>query len=248
MEANNEMNQKNVYLLLGISFVTQATTSLAGGLIGVGPFTATENMTETMNSVVSNLNGVYAGILLQIITAMVIIVLGAALYEAGSRANKTAAIIAMGFYFAEAIITFIDQILIFAITEVSRQYANSGDAALIGITKLLFASKDFTGSIAMIPFGLGALLFYGLILKANIIPKWLGFWGLITVPFILVGWILEAFGISVPFALYIPYMPWEWVAGIYILAKRKSLIINRQSYYSLTPYAVRYRSLYVKTK
>ena len=53
---------------------------------------------------------------------------------------------------------------------------------------------------------------------ANIIPKWLAMWGLITVPFILVGWSLEAFGATVPFALYIPYVPWEWVAGIYILA------------------------------
>jgi hypothetical protein len=56
-------------------------------------------------------------------------------------------------------------------------------------------------------------------MKANVIPKWLGLWGLITVPFILIGWSLEAFGVSVPFALYIPYVPWEWVAGIFILVK-----------------------------
>jgi hypothetical protein len=34
-----------------------------------------------------------------------------------------------------------------------------------------------------------------------------------------IGWSLQAFGMSFPFALYIPYVPWEWVAGIYILAK-----------------------------
>ena len=30
--------KKNLYLLLGISLITQATTSIVGGLIGFGPF------------------------------------------------------------------------------------------------------------------------------------------------------------------------------------------------------------------
>jgi len=212
--------QKGLYLLLGISLITQATTALAGGLIGVGPFLDTENVTVAMHSITVNMAGVYAGIFLQIITALVVIALGVALYQAGKHINKTAALIALCFYLAEAFIHVVSQIIVFALAEVSSQFVSGGDTALITIGNLLLASRDFCGAIAMIPFGLGAILFYYLILQANIIPKWLGLWGLITVPFILVGYTLQAFGVSVPFALYIPYVPWEWVAGIYILRFR----------------------------
>ena len=213
-------NKKNLFLLLGISLVTQATTTLVGGLIGIGPFTDTGDMADTMNNLAGNISSVYIGIFLQIVTAIVIIGLAAALYQAGKSVSKTAAIIAFGFYLAEAIVHFIGQFVIFGIVEVSRQFVSIGDASLLTTAKLLFATRDFIGAVTMIPFGLGAILFYSLITKAKVIPKWLGLWGLITVPFILVGWSLEAFNVvSVPFALYVPYVPWEWVAGIYILIR-----------------------------
>ena len=215
-------NKKSLFLLLGISLVTQATTSLVGGLIGIGPATKTENIADTMNNLAGNSSSVYIGIFLQIVTAIVIITLAAALYQAGKSVSRTTAIIAFGFYLTEAIVHFVGQFVIFGIAEVSRQFVSTGDASLLITAKLLFASRDFIGAVTMIPFGLGAILFYFLITKGKVIPKWLGAWGLITVPLILVGWSLEAFNVvSVPFALYVPYVPWEWVAGIYILFKYK---------------------------
>ena len=213
-------NKKGLFLLLGISLVTQATTSLVGGLIGIGPFTKTENMADTMNSIASNISGIYTGMFLQIITALVIIVLAAALYQAGSSASKIAAFAAFGLYLAEAIVHIVGQLVIFSIAEVSRQFVTTGDASLLTTAKLLFASRDFIGAITMMPFGLGAILFYFLITKSKVIPKWLGAWGIVTVSVILVGWSLEAFNVvPVPYAFYVPYVPWEWVAGIYISIK-----------------------------
>ncbi|MCL2486911.1 MAG: DUF4386 domain-containing protein [Oscillospiraceae bacterium] len=213
------MNKKT-FLLLGISLVTQATTSLVGGLIGIGPFTETENMAAAMNSIAGNLGAVYTGIFLQIVTSLVIVVLGAALYQAGKSAGKTAALAAFGFYLTEAVVHFTGQLVIFAIAGVSKQFAATGDAALLTTAKLLFASRDFIGAITMMPFGVGAILFYFLITKTKVIPKWLGIWGMVTVSVILIGWSLEAFNVvAVPFALYVPYVPWEWVAGIFIFIK-----------------------------
>ena len=212
-------NKKGLYLLLGISLITQATTSLVGGIIGFGPFTDTADIPAAMTNIADSIGRFYTGIFLQIVTALVIIALAAALYQAGKHISKTAAIIAMGFYMLEVVIVVFNQMVIYGITEVSKQFAVSGDTGLIEIAKILFSVRSFGGAISMMPFGLGAILFYYLITKAGVIPKWLGIWGLITVPFILVGWSLQAFGVSVPFALYIPYVPWEWVAGIYILMK-----------------------------
>ena len=212
-------NKKNPYILLGISMVTQATTSLVGGLIGFGPFTDTSNTAKALNGVANNIVGIYAGILLQIITALVIIALAAALYQAGKPVNHATALIASGFYVMEAVLHIVSQIVVFVFVQAGVQYTAGGDTAFVAIGDILLKLRDFCGAITMMPFGLGALLFYYLIMKAGVIPKWLGFWGIITVSFIFIGWTLQAFGASVPFALYVPYVPWEWVAGVYILIK-----------------------------
>ncbi|MCL2320791.1 MAG: DUF4386 domain-containing protein [Oscillospiraceae bacterium] len=207
-------------MLLGLSLVTQATTSLVGGLIGIGPFTQVEDMAITMNNIKGNISSIYLGMFLQIVTALVIVVLAVALYQACYHSGKTAAIIAVGLYLTEAIIHIIGQVVIFEIAEISLQFTATGDTSLLTIAKLMFASRDFISAITMMPFGFGAILFYYLITKAKVIPKWLGLWGMITVSFILVGWSLEAFNVvSVPFVIYIPYVPWEWVAGIFIFTK-----------------------------
>jgi len=47
-------------------------------------------------------------------------------------------------------------------------------------------------------------------------------WGLITVPLILVCVPLATFGIETSFALLIPYVPFEFFTGIYILIKYRN--------------------------
>ena len=208
-------SKKSLLLLLGISLATQATTSLVGGLIGIGPFTQVEDL----SGIASNTSNVYVGIILQIITALVILVLATALYQTGKHINKTIAIIAFGLYLTEVVLHLVTQIIVFTFAEVSQQFALSGDTMLIIIGNLLSTARNFCGNITMIPFGLGAILFYYLITKATIIPKWLGYWGIISVSLIFIGSHLTIFGVSVPFVLFAPYVPWEWVAGVYIFIK-----------------------------
>ena len=209
-----------LYLLLGASFFVQATTSFIGGFIGIGPFTLNGNMATDMHNIAGNIKGVYTGMFLQIVTALVIIVLAAALYQAGSHINKTAAIVAAGFYLVEAVIHIVGQFVIFAIAETSVQFVSGGDYSLITAASLLFATRSFIGAIAMMPFGLGAIIFYYLITKAKVIPNWIGLWGLITAPVVLIVWTLKAFNVvSAPLELNAAYVPWEWVTGIYIFIK-----------------------------
>jgi len=213
-------DKKSLLLLLGVSLVTQATTSLAGGLIGLGPFTDTENLSATMNGIAGQPGPIFIGVFLQVVTAVVIVALAAAFYQATKAIGKTAALVAFGLYLLEAVVHFLGQTVSVAIAEVSKQFAVTGDAALLVTGKLLFEIRDFVGAVTMMPFGVGALLFYFLITKAEIIPRWLGIWGMVTVAIVLVGWSLEAFTVvAVPFAVYIPYVPWEWVAGVYIVIK-----------------------------
>jgi hypothetical protein len=220
MEPNK--GKKRLLQFLGVTLFTQAVTSLIGGSIFMGPFASNEITDATMRTIASSTSTAYISILLQIITAVVIIMLGVAMYQVAGHKNKTMAIIALSLYIFEAILLAVGQVFVFGFVEASKLYAISSDTNFLALGKVLRSCREFSGEIAMIPFGIGAILFYYLLLKAEVLPKWLALWGLFAVPLILVCVPLMAFGIDIPFALLIPYVPFEFVAGIYILIKYRN--------------------------
>ncbi len=207
---------------LGITLFLQAVTSLIGGSIFLGPFKKIEMTGEAMISISNSANIAYISIFLQMITAMVIIMLGVAMYQAASHINKSIALIALSLYIFEAALLAVSQIFVFGLVETSHLFLTSSNVNLLHIGEILLSCKEFAGQMAIIPFGVGAVLFYFLLLKAEIIPKWLALWGIITVPFILISVPLIAFGVAIPFILLVPYVPFEFFTGIYILVKYRN--------------------------
>ena len=63
-------------------------------------------------------------------------------------------------------------------------------------------------------FCLGGILFYYLLDKSRIVPRALSLWGLITVFPCLIGTLSAVFGYKMPFLIYLPYAPFEFVNRI----------------------------------
>lgn len=216
---------KSLFRFLGVTLLLQAVTSLVGGSIFLGPFDSSVITDITLRTISDSSTVAYTSILLQMITAVVIIMLGVAMYRAAGHINKTMAMIALSLYILEATLLAVGQVFVFGLVEVGHLYSIAADTNLITIGKILLVCKEFAGQIAMIPFGIGAILFYFLLLKAQVIPKWLALWGIVTVPLILVGVTLMAFGVEVPFFILVPYVPFEFFTGIYIIIAS----INKES-------------------
>lgn len=212
-------NKYGLFKLLGFVFFVQAMTSLIGGSMAFGPFESNAITNATMGTIANNTLTIYISIFLQMVTAVVIIVLGATMYVTTLHINKPLATFALCFYVLEAGLLAVSQIFVFALTETSQLYLTGGNTSLVPLSNILLSCKEFTGKMAMIPFGLGALAFYYLLMKAEILPKWLALWGIITVPFVLVGAPLMAFGVAFPFVLLIPYVPFEFFTGVFIWVK-----------------------------
>ena len=227
------INKNSLFQLLGAAFFVQALTPLIAGLV-FKSFESQENIRITMSNVANNISTIYGTIFLWIVTAVVIIILGVAIYRTVGHINKTMAMIALSFYLFEAVLVAVGQTLVFGLVKASQLYLISGDAGLLSLGNVLLSCRHFAGEIAMIPFGLGAIPFYYLLMKAGTIPKWLALWGLVTAPFVLVGIPLTAFGVTVPFALFVPYVPFEFFTGIYILIKYRNKINQNMLYNSLS--------------
>ena len=79
---------------------------------------------------------------------------------------------------------------------------------------------EFAGvTLHMLAFCLGAIIFYYLLDRSRAIPRVLSLWGLISVILLLIGTLLTIFGHELPTFVYLPYIPFEFVVGVWILVK-----------------------------
>ncbi len=211
-------NQKGVYRLLGAAFLAQAVLPLIGGLV----FQALEvegDISATMRNIAGSIPTVWMTILLWIVSGIFVIILGTVLYQITSRQNKTAAMIAYGMYLLEAFLAIVGQVSVFALSKLSLEFAAGGNASLLNLGNALLLCRHFAGEIAMLPFGIGALIFYSFLMKEGTIPKWLAIWGLVTAPLIMIGVPLSTFGVTVPAFVLAPYVPFEFFTGAYLLIR-----------------------------
>lgn len=206
--------------LLGAAFLLQAVTSLISGLILMLVLIEPESITESMNNIAANAWLMRTSIIGDVITAIGIIFLGAILFLTLREQDEKIALVALGFYSLEAAILVASKIAAFSLLRISQEFVTAGQpTSLQMIGNLAFESMDFGSKLLMLPFCLGAILFYYLLYKSGIIPRALSLWGLITVSIALVATLFALSGYEVPFFIYLPYAPFEFVAGIWILVK-----------------------------
>lgn len=217
---NTKETKRWLFLLLGITFFVQASTSLIGGLL-FGNLESETSIETTLTNISTHILTFNLSVFLQFVTAIVIIMLGIAIYETAGHMNKTLAKFGLFLYVFEAMLLAVGQIFLIGLMKVSELYLASGDAGLLNLGEVLLKCRHFSGEIAMLPFGIGAIFFYYLLMKAKIIPKWLALWGLVTAPCIMVYFTLGTMGIVLPFAICIPYVPFEFFTGVFIMVKHR---------------------------
>ncbi len=161
-----------------------------------------------------------ANILGEMITALGIIFLGAVLFVTLRKQNEKMALVALGFYILEAALLAVSRIEAFSLLRISQEYVTAGQPAFLQtIGNLAFESMDFGYTLLMLAFCPGGILFYYLLYKSGIVPRVLSLWGLITVFPCLIGTLSALFGYKLPFTVYLPYVPFEFAVGVWILVK-----------------------------
>ena len=211
---------KNTSRVLGAAFLLQAVTSLISGLIMKLALTVPGNIIESMINIANNAWLMRVNILGEIITAAGIIFLGAILFITLRKQNEKIALVALGFYILEAVLLAVSRISAFSLLRISQEYVTAGHPAYLQtIGNLAFESMNFGYTLLMLAFCLGGILFYYLLDKSRIVPRVLSLWGLITVFPCLIATLFVIFGYEVPFFVYLPYVPFEFVIGVWILVK-----------------------------
>lgn len=207
--------------ILGAAFLLQFVTSFSSGVFLQPALIVPDNISETMLKIADNPSLMKAYILLDMLTALGVIFLGAILFLTLKKQNEKMALTALGFYILEGALLAASRAEAFSLLRMSQEYVATGQPAYLQtLANLALESMDFAGfTLHMLAFCSGAILFYFLLYKSRVVPVVLSLWGLITVVPLLVGTLLGLFDYQVPFFVAVPYIPFELVIGVWILVK-----------------------------
>lgn len=211
----------NTSRILGIAFLLQFITSISSGLFIKPTWFVSGNISATMLKIAENPWLLRANILVDMLTALGVIFLGVVLFVILRKQNEQMALVALAFYILEGALLATSRIATFSLLRISQEFASAGQPENLQIfANLALESMDFVGfTLHMLAFCLGAVLFYYLLYKSGVVPRWLSLWGLITVLPLLLATLLAILDYQVPGILALPYIPFEFVIGLWIVVK-----------------------------
>jgi hypothetical protein len=211
---------KNTPRFLGAAFLLQAVASAVSGLFLLDPLIVPGNVITSMSNIANNPLQMRASILVTMITAIGIVMIGALMYVILKKQNRNIAIVAMGLYLLEAAILAASRIAAFSLLHVSHESVKAGHPAYLQtLGSLLYESANFGDWLHMLPFALGATLYYYLFLKSGYIPRALALFGLIAASLALIGTPIVLLGYAVPLIIFLPNLPFELAIGLWLLIK-----------------------------
>lgn len=207
--------------ILGIAFLLQFVTSFSSGAILKPVLFVPNNMSDTLLKIANHPALMRFNILLDVLTALGVVFLGAMLFLTTRNQNEKLALTACGLYILEAALLAASRTEAFSLLRISQEYVAAGQpAVLLTMGQVAYESMDFVGNtLHMLAFCPGGILFYALLYRSGVVPRALSLWGLLTISPMLVGTLAQVFGYSIPFLFYVPYVPFELVIGIWILIK-----------------------------
>ena len=215
---------KNTPRFLGAAFLFVFVASLLSNALfssAIGSGSISENLVNISN----NLTLVRTSILVELFTSVGIVVLASLLYVVLHNQNKIIALVALGWWLAEAITLAVSKIGAYALIPLSLEYIKAGapDSSYFQtLGDFFYYGVDRQGwAIHMLFFGLGGILWYSLFYKSRYIPRALALWGIVSVSVVLINVLLVLFdrSFNLVMILFVPYLLFEGLIGPWLMVK-----------------------------
>jgi hypothetical protein len=212
-------SDKNTPRFLGAAFLFQAIAS-AVWFILLSSLIVTGDISASMTNIANNALQMRASIVVAMFTTIGVAILGALLYVVLHKQNKIIALVALGLYLIEAAILAASRIPAFALLRISQESVIAGHPAYLQtLGNLFYESADFGDWLHILPFALGAILFYYLFFKSGYIPRALSLFGLIAASLALIGIPFLLLGYDIPMLVFLPNLLFELTIGVWLIVK-----------------------------
>ena len=201
---------------MGILFLIAMVASLSGG----GSLESILDVPDYLISVSANKTQVTIGVSLELVNGIAVIGIAIMLFPILKQHDEGLALGYVGFRIIESILCIVTAIIPLLLITLSKEYSEAPDAPYIQSlgTILRTLRSDLAEIFIPLFFSLGALLFYSLLYKSKLIPRFISAWGFIGAIFIFTLIFLEV-GVIINLILVLPIILNEIFLGIWLISK-----------------------------
>ena len=203
-------------IIVGVLFIIALASSLLSG-----EFLGSVYDPDYLNSVSANENQVLIGVLFQLTLTASVVAIPIVMFPILKKINESSALGYVGARIFEGFFDALMAISMLLLLTLSREFVKAGapDTSYFQTSgALLLAAYDWSSIVENFPYGLGALIFYYLLYRSKLVPRWLSAWGIVGGILMLAMGILRMFGFPVIF-LAIPIILNELVLAILLIVK-----------------------------
>jgi hypothetical protein len=202
-------------------FLIAMVTSLVGG-IWLDSMLADPDYLRTVSE---HEPQVIVSVLLELINGLCVVGIAAFMYPLLRAEDEGLALGYVGLRMLEAVLIVAAVVSPLALATLSQEYVRAGAA---DVSRFLAAGAVFqairtvlAGQLLGIFFGLGALVFFYLLVRSRLVPRFISVWGLIAAGSVLAWNLLETAGVHVSFGmvLVLPIILNEVFLGIWLIVK-----------------------------
>jgi hypothetical protein len=214
---------RRIAVVAGVAFLI-ATIAQMVGVALVSPILGAP---DYLAAIAANEDRVLFGALFQLIGGLACTGIALALYPVLRMHNHGLAMGSVGFRTIEGVLHALVAVFWLLLVTLSQEAVKGGAAGASAYEvpgAVLQAGPDWLAPLALQAFGLGALCYYWVFNRSQLVPRWLSAWGLLAIVMVMVSGLLVMLGLidgfSMPqLVLALPIAAQEMVLAVWLIAK-----------------------------
>jgi hypothetical protein len=211
----------NTPRLLGAAFLVVVLTSLSSGLLR-GAIFGSGSIADILRNVASNPTLLRLSVLDDLLTSLGVVVLAVLLYLVLNPQSRIGALIALGWWLAEAMALAISKVGTLALIPLSQEFVKTGASdpsyyQTLGAFLYDSLDRQLGVTLHMFFYCVGGIVWYFLFVKSGYVPRVIPLFGLVAVALATGGIVFEILGYVVPIFVYLPILPFELTIGGWLL-------------------------------
>jgi hypothetical protein len=183
------------------------------------------DISASLVNISNSLGRIRTSNLVALMNCAAIVVLGVLFYIVFRDPHPIMALIALGFYLAEAITLAVSKIGVYALIPFSQEFVVAGapESSFYRVMGDFFYHGVYRVGydIHMLFFCLGGIVWYYLLHGSRGIPPWLSLWGLVGISLLTIPVLFALFkrDSTAVMVLGLPYAPFELALGLWLVAR-----------------------------
>jgi hypothetical protein len=213
------MNTSNkTAMMVGALFLLSNVTFILGAMVFVEPILGAS---DYLNLASANRAQVVFGVLLELINGVAYIGIGVLMFPVLRPRFESMALGYVGFRVVEFVMQTLSGLSPLSLVTLSEEFVRAGAPAASSFQALgssLLAERYWAFQMVSITLVLGALLFYTMLYRSKLVPRFISIWGLLGAVAVLVNAILDMLGLP-PGNLGVIMLLNELFLGIWLIVK-----------------------------